>query len=326
MKFEIESLSQGQADCFLILLENDLGDECNILIDGNCEGKNNQSFHVLVERIAKLKKLDFIVVTHIDNDHIGGILSLFGRDKDSIPHIEEQLKECIIVYNSIVEGLISYSQAERFEELLHERRIVNSFSHRYKNPNKMLYYLSIQKRKILKLNERKKNNVYITFLNPDENGVKNVINDYKKYKLNGKNANGKLINENSIAFLIEFQGKKVLFTGDAYFESIKKAIDKLNEEAIPSPIKKIDLIKIPHHGAVEYNKELACTSKNMKCSKFIVTGRREWDEKHPGKDIIDDLFRELSGDFEIYTEVDLAIINEKYKPLQRDFKKGIDIL
>ena len=328
MKFDIEILSNGQADCFLVLLENDKGDECSILIDGNCEGTKSEALGKVVDRISKLKKLDCIVVTHIDNDHIGGILSLFERDKDEKPCIIEQLKESIIVYNNVTETVISYKQAERFEKLIRDKKVFNSFSNRYENVKKILYFLSVRTRKILKLNEYNKKNVYITFLNPDKNGAKEVINDYKKYKISGKKAYAELINRNSIVLLIEFQGKKVLFTGDSYSESIKNVIDELQKKSVPSPINEIDLIKIPHHGADEYNKNLVCLSKNVKCGKFILTGKSEWDKKHPSEKILEDLLDNLSGELELelYTEVDLASINAKFKELQKDFKNEINIL
>lgn len=326
MKFDIEILSKGQADCFLILLENNRGDECSILIDGNCEGSKSDTLDRVVERISKLKKLDCIIVTHVDNDHIGGILSLFERDKDVKPCISEQLKESTIVYNNLTDTLISYKQAERLEKLIRGKKVINSFSNRYENVKKMLYFLSVRTRKILKLNEYNKKNVYVTFLNPDKNGVKDVVRDYKSYNVTGKKANAKLINRNSIVLLIEFGEKKVLFTGDAYSDSIKNVIDELQMKSVPSPINEIDLIKIPHHGADEYNKRLSCLSKGVKCGKFILTGKSKWDKKHPSEKILEDLLEDLSGELEIYTEVELASINDKFKKLHNDLEKEIHIL
>lgn len=324
MKFSIELLSKGQADCFLLLFENDNGDECSILVDGNCEGKNDK----VIDRISRLKKLDCIVVTHIDNDHIGGILSLFGRDENENPCIKDQLKNSIIIYNNLTDRLISYKQAERFEELIRDKKVFNSFSNRYNNCERMIYFLSIQTRKILKLNDYNKKNVYITFLNPDKNGVKEVINDYKKVKVNGNKANAKLINKNSIVLLIEFQGKKVLLTGDAYSENIKKAIGQLQEKLIPSPIDEIHLIKIPHHGADEYNKQIVQLSQEVKCNKLIITGKSEWDEKHPSKELLNNLLDNLSDELEIYTEVNLASIDDKFKNIHKDLnlKNEVSIL
>lgn len=70
VQFKIKNLSVEQADCFLILLENIKVDSCNILVDGNREGKNSVSFLNMKKEIEKLNKLDYIIVTHVDNDHI----------------------------------------------------------------------------------------------------------------------------------------------------------------------------------------------------------------------------------------------------------------
>ncbi|MCB2354372.1 MBL fold metallo-hydrolase [Clostridium estertheticum] len=326
MKFDIELLNKGQADCFLVLLENDRGDECNILIDGNCQGIKSDSLDKVVERISKLKKLDCIVVTHIDNDHIGGVLSLFERDKDVLSCISKQLKESIIVYNNVIEGIISYSQAECFEELIRNKKVINSFNERYENERRMLHFLSIKLRRILEFNEDTEKNVYVTFLNPDRQGAKKVINDYKKYKDCGKQSDKKLINKNSIVLLIEFGEKKVLFTGDAYSEDIKMAIDVLKDKSLLSNVNKIDWIKIPHHGAYEYNKSLVSLAKNIDCSNFILTGKSEWDEKHPSQEILENLLDEFSDVLKIYTEVDLASINDKFAKTEERFLKEIHIL
>lgn len=330
MKFSIELLSEGQADCFLLLFENDNGDECSILIDGNCEKTENISSSKLLKRISELKKLDFIVVTHVDDDHLGGILSLFQRNEDEIPSISKQLKDSIIVYNNVTEGLISYGQAERFEKLIRDRKIINSFSNRYDNGKRMLQFLPVKLRKILELNEKNERNIYVTFLNPDKDGAKKVINDYKKYKYNDKQSYKKLINKNSIVLLIEFKGKTVLFSGDAYSKDIKVALEKLQGESVKSPISKIDCIKIPHHGALEYNKSLASIAKNFECRKFILTGKNEWDKKHPSEEILEDLSIKFSDEpsleLKIYTEVNLASINSKYAILEERCLKEIPIL
>ena len=73
----------------------------------------------------------------------------------------------------------------------------------------------------------------------------NVIYDDGKLKLTNFYANisdNDEDNENSIITLAEVYGKRVLFTGDAGV----KAIHKIGEENIG----KIDVLKIPHHGAL----------------------------------------------------------------------------
>ncbi|WBW98848.1 ComEC/Rec2 family competence protein [Oceanirhabdus sp. W0125-5] len=321
MKFEIELLSKGQADCFLVMIANDQGDECNILIDGNREGKKSDSFKKIVERIAKLEKLDCIVVTHIDNDHLGGILSLFDCSKGAASCINKQLKECIIVYNNVTKKFISYKQAERFEKLIRTKKVINSFSHKYQNGDRMLHFLSKDKRRIFLYDESKERNVYVTFLNPDKAGAREVNNDYKKYKYEGKKGNAKLINKNSIVLIIEYQGKSVLFTGDAYSGKIENAIEELRKNELPYPINKIDIIKVPHHGAEEYNENLASFSEKVECDKLIITGRSIWDKKHPSKELLEKLYKSLSSKLEIYTEVELGSIDPKFKGIQSDSKK-----
>lgn len=78
----IDMLAADGGDCFLIMAEN-----INILIDGGDAGTYHR---VLKRKLQELdrqgKCIDLLVVTHIDNDHIGGILELLkenGSDSDS---------------------------------------------------------------------------------------------------------------------------------------------------------------------------------------------------------------------------------------------------
>lgn len=80
----VDMLAADEGDCFLIMAEKG---NINILIDGGTAGTYHR---VLKRKLQELdrqgKCIDLLVVTHIDNDHIGGILELLkenGSDLDS---------------------------------------------------------------------------------------------------------------------------------------------------------------------------------------------------------------------------------------------------
>lgn len=317
MKFEVENLSCGQADCFLINIENYLGDTCTILVDGNRQGKANL-LNTIVPRISNMEKLDYIVVTHVDNDHLGGILSLFQFNADT-SSIQRQLKDTIIIYNFVSQGEISYRQARSLEELLHGRRVINSFSIDYDNRNSMLKLLHPTRRNILKSTKEREKNAYLTFLGPDKAGANAVARDYQRCKLTGASSNEEIINKNSITFLLEFAGKRMLFLGDAYLTDTVEVIS--NIEGTGAPLK-ITLIKVAHHGAKDNNALIGEFAQKHQCRKFIITGSVDWNKKHPAKEVLEQLYPLKP---EIYTDVNLLTIDTKYYNMQKT-EKIINIL
>lgn len=87
-EIEIELLPANEGDCLLITIINE---DIHILIDG---GTANTYRTYLRERLIQLrndgKAIDLLVVTHIDNDHIGGIIELLKENgSNENPHIIE---------------------------------------------------------------------------------------------------------------------------------------------------------------------------------------------------------------------------------------------
>lgn len=308
-RFSVEILAKNQADSFFVCLENTYGKQYNILIDGGCEGLYSDSQLAVRERISKLNKLDYIMVTHVDNDHIGGIISLLSNTGGKLD-ISKQVKDTVIIFNTLnPKGLISYAQGKKLEDIIRKRKNIVSYKSRYRNNGDSLMFLSKNQRLKLYIDANKRETVYITFLNPDINGVSKVYKDYSLYtKGQKKSVDSQLINKNSIAIIIEFLDIKVLFTGDCYFQDISDVISKINNSNSRCPIGHIDCIKVPHHGASKYNQGLVALSKETGCKKFIVTGNSKWDKVHPHEDLISDL--SLISGCEIYTFVDLKSSDE----------------
>lgn len=323
MKFTIENLSSGQADCFLINLENDLYDKCTILVDGNREGSKTVSFMAMVNRIASLEKLDYIVITHVDNDHLGGILSLFKKEPGITPDISQQLKDTIIIYNYVAHGEISYKQARILENLIHDRKVINSFSQKYENNRSMLKFLPLSIRKILEFTPQREQNAYFTFLGPNNAGANAVMMDYNRCYWEGSTPNSELINKNSITFLLEFAGKRVLFSGDAFLSDVETALCNIEDPKNPL---KIDLIKIPHHGAKDNNSAIGYFSKKHKCIHFLLTAKTPRAKDHPDEIVIQQLYLNNPRDTKIYTELDLTCINTKYKYISENRTKTINMI
>ena len=254
MIFKIKNLSDNQADCFIIILEHK-DRKISILVDGNREGM--KSCQMLHEEISKLEQLDYIVVSHIDNDHLGGILKYLESGIG-----KEKLSQTKIIYNYVTEKNISFNQAKRFEKIIKGRCVMKSYMEHYESDD-FLYFLSKNERKICPDIDSSAR-AFFTFLSPTKEEANKVWENLKQ----GKNSQGELINENSIVFMLEMENKRAIFTGDANWDFIEARLKEIFEDAEY----KVDFIKIPHHGAGHNNVGLKSYAEQHECKKFLLTG------------------------------------------------------
>ncbi|MNN14964.1 hypothetical protein D3C81_1280550 [compost metagenome] len=70
-------------------------------------------------------------------------------------------------------------------------------------------------------------------------------------------------NGSSIAFIFEYQGKRVLFGADAYPSRLLKSLNEVDGK----PPYKFDLVKIPHHGSE--NNVSKDFIESIKCKQFL---------------------------------------------------------
>lgn len=287
-RFRINSFGYGLGDCFFVEISNN-NSSINILIDGHRKLFND--FEKMIEDICEI---DYIVITHIDADHIQGVIELLETES-----FNDKFKNTKIIYNCVSQPYINYKHAEKFEKLVLDREVINTCNDYYfEEENSFLKLWSHKKRKKFKLPND--DCVYLTLLHPNQKcEVNEVYNDYCKKTIDGKyQPDSKLVNRYSIAIMIEFNNKRVLFTGDSSVEIIMTKINELN--GIDGS--KIDLIKIPHHGAENENRELVDFAIKYKCNKFIVTGEKIWNEKHPNKELLYKL-NEMNQYLDIYTKI-----------------------
>lgn len=288
MSFTIMNLSEDQADCFLIILENKNNEQVTILVDGNRENSDYENVKSFINKSCK--KLDFIVVSHVDDDHLGGIIKML-EDKEW-----ECAKDAKILYNHVAKGTVSYEQAKTFEELTDGRMIISSYLDDITNDSSFLNILNEDDRKTCKEIEKNRDTIaFLTLIKPFHFNMEKVQSDCKRFFDEGKKANAGLINRNSLVFLLEFEGKSAIFTGDATWKQIETTLNKI----LPSNYV-MDVIKIPHHGAQKNNIKLADYAKAHKTKYFIVTGEEDWDKKHPAESLIQEIV-EKCPDTQIYT-------------------------
>lgn len=250
------NLSKGQEDAFVIKIKRD-SDEIVLLVDG---GKNKDYINDL--KSLEINKIDYIVLTHVDNDHIKGLIKLLEQNFCC--------DDATIIYNKFVNGLISYRQAERFEKLIKNKSIIVSYLDYQDKKSADIIFLSAEQRKKLVKND---DEIYFTFLGPSKNEVENLYSAYEYYKKFNKlkSNNAEIVNKSSIMFMLEYKENTIVMLGDGYISDINSKLQILTDSnQTYCSVEKISLLKIPHHGSENNNMGIQTPICKL-CNDYVLT-------------------------------------------------------
>lgn len=261
----IEVLKAEKGDCIHIKF----GDDNNIIIDSGIKSKlefSNKKMtfdKYITQNFCEDKKLDALILTHIDDDHIGGFFKALKKIDMS------KFIQCVYMND----GKVDYSVDSKYSAKTAIE--VSKYMSKYNINNK---------------NNIIKGDVYcvkgakITILTPTFEAMKvvaNMINE-KKDKISlysGKTfdkdiddyvfkykSDKSLTNRASISFLFEYENKRVLFLGDANIDDVEECIVDLKI------VGHIDYVKLSHHGS-PYNINKVFLD-SIDCNKFIISTKK----------------------------------------------------
>ena len=271
---DVYLLKANEGDCLVIRYGNE-EKKHNIIVDGGTAtcGKTVKS---IIERCNdKDEEIDLILITHVDKDHICGIIDGFANVDEKIlqnsirciafntrkgfqhhnklvlrPGIgpEETVKTAIFAGDGC-----SIKDAKSLLEIINDKGLCDKV-----------------KDYIIAGTEMNIGGAKLTILSPDEKSLARFMNDWEddfehqaahgcssgfpdviyndlstlmnEYRLG---TDGSLSNRASIAFIFEYEDKKTLFLGDAaapvYVKELKKCF---NSKKIA-----VDIVKLSHHGS-----------------------------------------------------------------------------
>lgn len=300
LETEILILKAYHGDCILIKTFNKEGNPFNILIDG---GPPNTFDFSLRAELRKIKIINLLVLTHIDYDHIGGLIKFLNNSIFNEIQIDKYWINCKnLIEAGVSSNKISYDHAKSLEELLIEKKIPLE-----------KYEKTITTDSLLKIADE----IKITVLSPETEIIAKLNNDWKdlgdihkdaledlkisntissqitkgsllnlskeKFRPQKKIEND-ILNSSSIALLIEGVDFKFLALADSRAEIIERTLKKLSYNDSDNRLR-VDYMQISHHGSKNN------TSNDLldliDCNNFIIcTNGGLGKSKHPDREVI----------------------------------------
>lgn len=264
-------------DCFI--LESKLGKHSlNILVDGGPYQTFEKHLRPTLQKLLLNGKLDLIVLSHIDNDHIIGLLDLLEEIKTEREKGTKELIKIEKIWHNSFKDLLELSVEPRNlvrntfadQNIIKNKNITQSLIMKGFQQGTDLTKLGKLLRipinpdfgKIIAITDKIRSvhlkDIALHLLGPTKRNVDKLQkewNNWYKKKKTADNAAGLLqILDNSvpnlasITFLAEINNKKILFTGDGLGQDI---VDILSKNALLDTNGKfhVDILKVPHHGS-----------------------------------------------------------------------------
>jgi beta-lactamase superfamily II metal-dependent hydrolase len=282
-------------DC-LLLSYGEVAPTHHVLVDGGRTG-TYISLRPMLSAISDAGgRLDLLVLTHVDADHIEGLLKLAG-DKTAPITVAD------VWFNGFDQmsqlQLMGPGQGDRFSAAIRDA----NWSWNYKFGGKAVRLPDDGRPRAIALN----GGLQLTLLSPDLDKLKTMRQAWDKWRTAeaakqaeaerakamaapaGLQAQGRRPmpspldvetlaaakeqsddeppNGSSIAFIAEWQGKRVLLAGDAHTDMLVKGLRRLAD--VEGGRYRLDLFKVSHHGSIgNTSRELLQT---VDCHRFLLS-------------------------------------------------------
>lgn len=301
----IETLPAGHGDCIWIEY-GDADAPRRILIDGGATGTYKKAIQRKLARLNhEEREFELLVVTHIDGDHISGILDLLKdqdigfRAKDvwfnGYRHLPDEAPSTLgpVQGEMLTDYLVK--PAVRWNAAFNKGAVVVSSTEdlprRELDGDLSLTVLSPTLQDLARLKPKWEEEVVKAGLDPKAKRPEEVESPEGFELLDGSlpdveelcavpfSEDNSEANGSSIALLLEFKGHRVLLAGDAHPSVLKDAVNRLGRKGKLS----LDACKLPHHGSKANVGRGLLESLDCKTYVFSTNGAYF---KHPDREAV----------------------------------------
>ena len=322
----------------------------HILIDGGTKECGEEYASIIKIIDERKEKIEALVLTHVDYDHIQGAIEGICRTSDDLLKrtvkkiyfntcrgIRRNLKEtgeflegsdCVEDQICVNQNYKQYSVGDgiKFLDLLSEKGL----------KDRLVDYVVYGEQAVLP------NDAIIRFISPGEKELIKFANHWEKYERENeyvqyasnldmvKENLADLMNENlvsdqsinnasSIAFIFEYQSIKLVFLGDARPSVCLQGIKKIND----ANYLEVDLLKLSHHGSRSNTSDPLL--KTIKTNNYLLSTNGHH-KKVPNKVVLSHLLKNAGEkDINLYCNYDWynTEYHEKYFTLE-DRKEFLD--
>lgn len=280
---DVDFLNAGCADAIHIRFTGNDEKAHNILIDGGSEKGNiyETSLRVRINDIVNVRKesIDLWIITHIDDDHIGGILRLL-KDADLLEAVD--LSRTTFWFNHSV---WDYDSGLRKDNLKTVAQAITLREYIRQNSNLINHVTTASgtidlwgAKAIILSPDEKHQQALLELWKSEETKIRQrEVSDLKEGKkhdydkkieefdISKESKDPSIENGSSIAFVLENNGERILFTADSHPWVIAASIVKIwGAEKL-----KLKYTQVPHHGSRRnISAELLAL---IKCDNYIIS-------------------------------------------------------
>lgn len=240
----------GKGDCLRIRYDGISGDFHNVIIDSGVT-HFGAKFASICREIEKNREcIDVMIISHVDTDHLGGLLYNL-RTGVNLP-----IREVWMNHGKCIDGnvLLSVRQNdELFTRLCKQGIAVKPATKgcNYELDGAIFRVLWPDEDALYEVASSKREN--ILFGRKSDYGCS--FSELMDMPIKGRDKS--INNRASVIMEMEYQGAKLLFTGDAWGDDILRVAEE-----------RYNLIKIPHHGSVKNLSEN--WGSQVKCCEYMI--------------------------------------------------------
>lgn len=290
---EFEMLKAFHGDSILIRTFDKNSKEFVILIDGGTA----QTFkYTLKNRLKDISHIDLLILTHIDSDHIAGLIKLFKSSIIDEIHIDEIWMNNPDLIEVNTSELISIKQGDNLKNLILRKKpkiSLSQISTTNATINKRginFIFLSPTPEIITELYKQWKSSRLLKGKKTKSNISSNRENYTQSLKLLSeipfspdKNISNDIFNASSISFLLKCPDVSFLLLADSRPEIISKSLRELGFSKEKPLV--VDYVKASHHGSSNNTSQDLLSL--IKCNNYLIsTNGGTANHKHPSRETI----------------------------------------